>query len=524
MIITREHIQTQSSSIQTIGYRQPNGTAEIERLMNTDPAMVLIDIRYKPYSQAPLWRRASFSQKYQNRYIWIPALGNINYKQPEKGIQIADPQAGIAQLLALLQEGHTLLLMCGCPHYGQCHRKTVVDLLQKQQDTFDYQSAYIHLASEYRELYCQHGQLKGENSHLREQNAELVEQTEHLTTYVDHLLDRCNDYEEEKRYHKELRGNAAMSGNQKVILSAIREEIRNRRVDQEGPTRFDLAELAKQTGTSTRTVGREIARLEKWNVIGRIDEWVKKTKKGRKIEINHISLYLKESAKHPADIEPTDGQKRNHGGKRERCQRCGSDNLTRVHHVRCRECGHERVKYPLTPEQEQVHQQVEHLPWYQAEMELPELPTEEVAPEQEQDHGQDDQQYSDEELLQEMADKLSEEVTTQEITDKLSEDMRQIAAEADNLTTKEYHTEATEPEIADKLSEEKCPTGVEADNLTPNSISISSQTPQAATVPTQTCQFCHVRRWTWYLDDQEWICLDCYSPASWSMRSQKLLL
>lgn len=30
------------------------------------------------------------------------------------------------------------------------------------------------------------------------------------------------------------------------------------------------------------------------------------------------------------------------------------------------------------------------------------------------------------------------------------------------------------------------------------------------------CRFCHVRKWIWYQEDKEFICVQCYSPASWT--------
>ncbi len=119
------------TQIQTIGYRQPDGLAEIERLMANDPSLILVDIRYQPKSRKPEWSGRAFAEKYQERYRWIEALGNLNYKTPGN-IQLADPQAGIEQLQVLLHEGHHILLLCGCECYDTCHRKVVFDLLQTQ--------------------------------------------------------------------------------------------------------------------------------------------------------------------------------------------------------------------------------------------------------------------------------------------------------------------------------------------------------------------------------------------------------
>lgn len=126
-MITHEPNNAQST-ILTIGYREKNGLAEIDRLM-ADPAMILVDIRYMPNSQNPQWTQDAFKLKYQDRYRWVKALGNINY-QKHGDIKIANPEKGIELALALLQPDHKLLLMCGCEHYDSCHRKVVYELLQ----------------------------------------------------------------------------------------------------------------------------------------------------------------------------------------------------------------------------------------------------------------------------------------------------------------------------------------------------------------------------------------------------------
>jgi DNA-directed RNA polymerase subunit M/transcription elongation factor TFIIS len=113
--------------VQTIGYRQPNGLEEIERIMSADPSTILVDIRFKPTSHNLHWTKQAFSKKYQKRYFWLKALGNVTHDQPGH-IQIADPETGIKQLVQFLQD-HNVLLMCGCPEYEQCHRKVVYDLL-----------------------------------------------------------------------------------------------------------------------------------------------------------------------------------------------------------------------------------------------------------------------------------------------------------------------------------------------------------------------------------------------------------
>jgi hypothetical protein len=39
--------------------------------------------------------------------------------------QLADAEAGIRQMVAMLQAGHSLMLHCTCREYERCHRKVV---------------------------------------------------------------------------------------------------------------------------------------------------------------------------------------------------------------------------------------------------------------------------------------------------------------------------------------------------------------------------------------------------------------
>lgn len=118
--------------ITTFGYAT-RGIAELERIMGDDPSIRLVDIRRSPRSQfMPDFSKSRLAAKFGDRYLHVPALGNLNYRPEDrhKGIEIADIESGLAQLVPLLARGYTLVLMCACKDDG-CHRWVVLDLLNE---------------------------------------------------------------------------------------------------------------------------------------------------------------------------------------------------------------------------------------------------------------------------------------------------------------------------------------------------------------------------------------------------------
>ncbi len=103
------------------------GVPALERLMQD--GAYLVDIRLSPRSRMPAFNQNALQARFQKRYIHMPDLGNVNYRNGEP-IKIAHPGRGISRLVNGLNQGYTLILMCGCKDYESCHRHAVVDLLQ----------------------------------------------------------------------------------------------------------------------------------------------------------------------------------------------------------------------------------------------------------------------------------------------------------------------------------------------------------------------------------------------------------
>lgn len=127
-----------------IGYRSDG--QHIAELMAEDESLLLIDTRKVPFSKIEAfaqYNRAALQATYGKRYR--PAgdfLGNVNYKNRNAPIRLAQPEAGIAGLVRYLNEGHNLILLCGCAHYAVCHRKVIVDLLREKVPGIDVVHSY----------------------------------------------------------------------------------------------------------------------------------------------------------------------------------------------------------------------------------------------------------------------------------------------------------------------------------------------------------------------------------------------
>lgn len=118
------------------GYGNPKHRDLIPTLMvNTDT--MLVSVCYSQRAALYAWSVVNLTKRYGEQFKWFGAsLGNINYKQPEKGIEIADMDTGLSDLLELLWSDKTVLLLCGCgsmeptkQHPWGCHRRVICDAL-----------------------------------------------------------------------------------------------------------------------------------------------------------------------------------------------------------------------------------------------------------------------------------------------------------------------------------------------------------------------------------------------------------
>ena len=105
---------------------------------------ILVDVRMVPRSRAPIWNSGVLARRLGERYFWLRAFGNRNYKGTFEQIEIVDFTAGEQRLRELTATGPTarkaIILFCGCPDVSTCHRKVLADWLAKS-----WGSEVIHL-------------------------------------------------------------------------------------------------------------------------------------------------------------------------------------------------------------------------------------------------------------------------------------------------------------------------------------------------------------------------------------------
>jgi DNA-binding MarR family transcriptional regulator len=182
-----------------------------------------------------------------------------------------------------------------------------------------------------RALADERNQLYAENCELREALAEEQEnKPERYELKIQQL-------ELERMWWENLMKNDWLSGNQKLILYAIRHIIQTLRYDWGESTCESVliynTELMNKTGLSEDIVTKTTKVLDE---VGLIE---KKTVGKGKAQRNWYTL--NGSIKHSAENVKIAAPSRNHGGQRTpRCERCGCEDLETTAY-KCRKCGHE---------------------------------------------------------------------------------------------------------------------------------------------------------------------------------------
>jgi hypothetical protein len=116
--------------LETIGYTEKDAAQRLEAFL-AQPRTGLIDIRYSPRCRWDArWNKSALQAKYRTRkYIHLRCFGNINYNRPGQPISLATPREWLNNVVNALLHGSSLMLLCACKDYEQCHRKTVYDLI-----------------------------------------------------------------------------------------------------------------------------------------------------------------------------------------------------------------------------------------------------------------------------------------------------------------------------------------------------------------------------------------------------------
>ena len=120
-------------TLYTLGYATPGAAAELEQVMQ-DASVLLIDIRERAQSRWwPVWNKKQLRTRWGLRYTHEKKLGNINRRDRSLPVVLhgPHPEQSIAGIVALLQQGYSVVLLCACKEYETCHRKVVAEMIQQ---------------------------------------------------------------------------------------------------------------------------------------------------------------------------------------------------------------------------------------------------------------------------------------------------------------------------------------------------------------------------------------------------------
>lgn len=111
----------ESKRLYTLGYLG-HTLDEIVAMANKLNGFV-VDARFSPRSRLPQYEKSAFGTALGHRYLHVAALGNVNYRDSDKPIVIADFEAGFVQVLRAMREKKQWpMLMCACRDAHLCHR------------------------------------------------------------------------------------------------------------------------------------------------------------------------------------------------------------------------------------------------------------------------------------------------------------------------------------------------------------------------------------------------------------------
>jgi Protein of unknown function, DUF488 len=118
-------------TIYTLGVSQPKAVTRLEQLMR-HPHTLLVDVRYQPISRwNRQWDRAALIARYGEQYRWERRLGNMNYWNSTRPVQLPTGwQEAVHDTAALLCVGASLVLLCACRDERTCHRSLIAKLIQ----------------------------------------------------------------------------------------------------------------------------------------------------------------------------------------------------------------------------------------------------------------------------------------------------------------------------------------------------------------------------------------------------------
>lgn len=133
-----------------VGYSSGGAEEHVKALMS-DPNMLIIDTRLKPWSWRSAWcrddkvlpggrtlpgLRSQWGKRYRHAGQYLGNLGRNHGT-----IDIADIETGVRGLMMYLREGHPLILLCQCSVVEDCHRYTIMQALKAAMPSVQFYSA-----------------------------------------------------------------------------------------------------------------------------------------------------------------------------------------------------------------------------------------------------------------------------------------------------------------------------------------------------------------------------------------------
>jgi hypothetical protein len=88
------------------------------------PCSTLADVRFRPYSREPEWRREMLEPVCGGKYRWFRSFGNANYQGAD--VRLHDPERGLEHMLPRLQRNEVIIVLCACRSLARCHRRDVL--------------------------------------------------------------------------------------------------------------------------------------------------------------------------------------------------------------------------------------------------------------------------------------------------------------------------------------------------------------------------------------------------------------
>ena len=121
-----------ANKLYTLGYKDWSFYDFLDKVKELE--VMVIDVRFVPKAYVAFWDTAHLGKTLKENYMHVPALGNRNYNDSSKPIQISNMEMGADIVIEEMNSGKDCLLLCACSDVNECHRKVVSEYIQKKTD------------------------------------------------------------------------------------------------------------------------------------------------------------------------------------------------------------------------------------------------------------------------------------------------------------------------------------------------------------------------------------------------------